>query len=375
MPRARKGGAPRKGGPRRGGGQVPCSTSPGARSSTQAPADSGSSEDEAGSESRSSTSECPSLLSTTAEGSLVGDIVDEQGQQEELEGKLKEYVDCLADKSAKTRQGALESLRLALVARLLPDFLLERRFTLADALEKCLRKGKGTEQALAAALLGLLCVQLGPGPQGEELFHSMQPLLVSVLSDTTASPAARLHCASALGLGCYVAAADVQDLVSCLTCLEGVFSQAYGMGGSSAPVVPASLHGLLCAALQAWALLLTACPSTHISHILDRRTSPMRTQRPSAAPCAPWPRTVTSTGPRPTAGASVPRSVRCCTLLRMASARKTQSALGWRCSMWTAGLGAGSMLPSKTCWARACTTTSRTTSCSVMSLAWALCWC
>lgn len=42
------------------------------------------------------------------------------------------------------------------------------------------------------------------------------------------------------------------------------------MGGSSAPVVPASLHGLLCAALQAWALLLTACPSTHISHILDR---------------------------------------------------------------------------------------------------------
>nr|XP_036850049.1 interferon-related developmental regulator 2 isoform X1 [Manis javanica] len=271
MPRARKGGAPRKGGPRRGGGQVPCSTSPGARSSTQAPADSGSSEDEAGSESRSSTSECPSLLSTTAEGSLVGDIVDEQGQQEELEGKLKEYVDCLADKSAKTRQGALESLRLALVARLLPDFLLERRFTLADALEKCLRKGKGTEQALAAALLGLLCVQLGPGPQGEELFHSMQPLLVSVLSDTTASPAARLHCASALGLGCYVAAADVQDLVSCLTCLEGVFSQAYGMGGSSAPVVPASLHGLLCAALQAWALLLTACPSTHISHILDRQ--------------------------------------------------------------------------------------------------------
>ncbi|KAK2506630.1 hypothetical protein MC885_006724 [Smutsia gigantea] len=256
MPRARKGRQ------RRGGG---------ARSSAQAPADSGSSEDEAGSEARSSTSECPSLLSTTAEGSLGGDIVDEQGRQEDLEGKLKEYVDYLADKSAKTRQGALESLRLALAARLLPDFLLERRLTLADALEKCLRKGKGAEQALAAALLGLLCVQLGPGPQGEELFHSMQPLLVSVLSDVTASPAARLHCASALGLGCYVAAADVQDLASCLSCLEGVFSQAYGVGGSGAPVVPASLQGLLCAALQAWALLLTTCPSTHISHILDRQ--------------------------------------------------------------------------------------------------------
>nr|KAF6420434.1 interferon related developmental regulator 2 [Molossus molossus] len=170
--------------------------------------------------------------------------------------------------SAKTRQGALENLRLALASRLLPDFLLERSLTLADALEKCLKKGRGEEQALAAAVLGLLCVQLGPGPKSEELFHGLQPLLVSVLSDGTASPSARLHCASALGLGCYVAAADVQDLVSCLTCLEGVFSRSCGAGGSPAP---ASLHGLFCATLQAWALLLTICPSTHLSHILDRQ--------------------------------------------------------------------------------------------------------
>lgn len=63
MPRARKGNTPRKGGQRRGGG---------ARSSAQA--DSGSSEDEAASEARSTTSECPSLLSTTAEDSLGGTL-------------------------------------------------------------------------------------------------------------------------------------------------------------------------------------------------------------------------------------------------------------------------------------------------------------
>ncbi|XP_026356677.1 interferon-related developmental regulator 2 isoform X2 [Ursus maritimus] len=364
MPRARKGSAPRKGGQRRGAG---------ARSSTQA--DSGSSEDEAVSEARSTTSECPSLLSTAAEDSLGGDAVDEQGQQEDLEEKLKEYVDCLTDKSAKTRQGALESLRLALASRLLPDFLLERRLTLADALEKCLKKGKGEEQALAAAVLGLLCVQLGPGPKGEELFHSLQPFLVSVLSDGTASPAARLHCASALGLGCYVAAADVQDLVSCLSCLESVFSRSCGMGGSTAPVVPASLHGLLCAALQAWALLLTVCPGTHISHILDRRIFCTRTWRPSAAPCGPWPPTATSTVPRLTAGVSALPSAPCCTSLRAVSVRKSPSASASRCSMWTAGLGAVSMPPSRTCWDQACTTTSRTMSYSVTSLAWARCWC
>lgn len=261
MPRARKGSsAPRKGGQHRRAGT---------RSSTQA--DSASSEDEAASEARSTTSDCPSLLSTTGEDNFGGDAVDELGQQEDLEEKLKEYVDCLTDKSAKTRQGALENLRLALASRLLPDFLLERSFTLADALEKCLKKGKGEEQARAAAVLGLLCVQLGPGPKGEELFRSLQPLLVSVLCDTTASPAARLQCASALGLGCYVAAADVQDLISCLTCLEGVFSRPWAVGSSTVPAIPASLHGLLCAALQAWALLLTICPTTHISHILDRQ--------------------------------------------------------------------------------------------------------
>lgn len=113
-------------------------------------------------------------------------------------------------------------MRLALASRLLPDFLLERSLTLADALEKCLKKGwvrgrgggggpegagagpgawltgsvpagKGEEQALAAALLGLLCVQLGPGPKSEELFQGLRPLLVSVLTDAAASPSARLH--------------------------------------------------------------------------------------------------------------------------------------------------------------------------------------
>uniref|UniRef100_A0AC11BS58 Interferon related developmental regulator 2 n=1 Tax=Ovis aries TaxID=9940 RepID=A0AC11BS58_SHEEP len=399
MPRARKGSAPRRGGQRRGGG---------ARSSTQA--DSGSSEDEAASEARSTTSECASQLSAAAEEGLGGEAVEEQGQQEDLEEKVKEYVDCLTDKSAKTRQGALESLRLALAARLLPDFLLERRLTLADALEKCLKKGKGEEQALAAAVLGLLCVQLGPGPKGEEFFRSLQPLLVSVLSDSAASPAARLHCASALGLGCYVAAADIEDLVSCLTCLEGVFSRSCSRRDSS-PVVPASLQGLLCAALQAWALLLTICPSTHIGPILDRqlprlpqllssesvnlrmaagetiallfelardlevRTLLTRTLRPSAASCALWPPTATSTGPRPTAGASAPPSGRCCTSSRAASVRRRPSASASRCSTWTAGLGAGSTPPSRMRWVPGCTTTSRTTSCSGTSSAWVRCWC
>lgn len=47
-----------------------------------------------------------------------------------------------------------------------------------------------------------------------------------------------------------------------------------------------------------------------------RRTLSTRTLRPSAGSCALWPPTATSTGPRPTAGASAPPSGRCCTSSR-----------------------------------------------------------
>lgn len=46
-------------------------------------------------------------------------------------------------------------------------------------------------------------------------------------------------------------------------------------------------------------------------------------------------------------------------LRRAASVRKRQSASASRCSTWTAGPGAGCTPPSRTCWGRACTTTSR----------------
>lgn len=51
--------------------------------------------------------------------------------------------------------------------------------------------GKGEEQALAGTVLTLLCLQMGSGPEGEEVFRSIKPLLVSVLTDSMASPGAR----------------------------------------------------------------------------------------------------------------------------------------------------------------------------------------
>lgn len=47
----------------------------------------------------------------------------------------------LVSHSAKTRQAALEGLRGALASKLLSEFLLERRMTLTDSIERCLKKG------------------------------------------------------------------------------------------------------------------------------------------------------------------------------------------------------------------------------------------
>ncbi|XP_061864703.1 interferon-related developmental regulator 2 isoform X2 [Colius striatus] len=224
-----------------------------------------SEEEEAGSEVLSHCSSA-SEGASPAEEAAGNEAVGEQGQEEEVEDRLKEHMDNLLDKSAKTRQAALQSLRLAFSSKTLSEFLLERRLTLTDSLEKCLKKGKGEEQALAGTVLTLLCLQMGSGWEGEEIFRSLKPLLTNILTDSTASPGARQSCATALGMCCYIAAADLEDLILCMSCLEGIFSPPSAGEGGSALIQHGPLH---CSALQSWSLLLTICPPSHIKSILD----------------------------------------------------------------------------------------------------------
>ncbi|XP_030062328.1 interferon-related developmental regulator 2 isoform X2 [Microcaecilia unicolor] len=253
MPRARKGNSQKKGG--RGARN-------GAKDDSQA------SDDEVASEVLSHYSSASETTSVVEEGT-VSEGVDEQTLQDEREDKLKESIDSVMDRSAKTRQVALESLRLAFSSRILYDFLLERRLTLTDALERCLKKGKGEEQSLAATVLTLLCLQMGSGPEGEEVFRSLKQILITILSDTTASPLARQSCATALGMCCYIAAADVEDLLSCLACLESIFSASCVDEGSPVPAQQNSMLQVLhCSTLQAWSLLLTICPRSQVEKVL-----------------------------------------------------------------------------------------------------------
>ncbi|KAE8611859.1 hypothetical protein XENTR_v10012624 [Xenopus tropicalis] len=251
MPRARRGNHSAK----KGGG------SRGSRNGTRG--DSEASEDEAASDVLSHCSSASETVSVAEEG--TGNEVDYQAQLEQRLDKLKEDIENVMDKSVKTRLAALGNLRLALSSQVLADFLVERRITLAEALERCLKKGKEEEQTVAAIVLSLLCIQLGCGAEGEELFRCVKPVLTNLVTDSSAGLSARQSCATCLGLCCYIAAEDVEDLISTVCCLEGIFTSCYSNCSAPSP----ALQGLLCCAMQSWALLLTICPASHVHKVLE----------------------------------------------------------------------------------------------------------
>ncbi|XP_030279802.1 interferon-related developmental regulator 2 isoform X1 [Sparus aurata] len=214
----------------------------------------------------SSTSETASVL----EDGTGGEQVDELTAQEETEDKLKQCIDNLMDKSAKTRLAGLESLRQAFSSKMLYDFLTERRLTISDCLERSLKKGGAEEQAAAATVFALLCIQLGGGDESEEGFKMLRPILTAILIDSSASIAARQSCARALGMCCYVSAAeDGEDLIKSLALLENVFMSSYPNREGTLPTPKPGSPGLHNAALQAWSLLVTLCPASRLTVLLD----------------------------------------------------------------------------------------------------------
>ncbi|XP_043934817.1 interferon-related developmental regulator 2 [Protopterus annectens] len=213
----------------------------------------------------SSTSETASI----AEEGIGSETGDELSAQEESEDRLKECIDNLFDKSAKVRQNALENLKMAFSSKTLFEFLADRRYTLTECLERCLKKGKGEERALAATVSTLLCLQFGSGQEGEETFKALKPHLMVILSDESASLVARQSCATALGMCCYMAADDIENLISCMACLEGIFISPYNKGDHLVPSHMPGVQLLHCNTLQSWTLLLTICPSSRIEKILE----------------------------------------------------------------------------------------------------------
>lgn len=64
-----------------------------------------------------------------------------------------------------------------------------RKVTISDSLVRCLKKGKGDEQALAAQCCSMLCIQLGS--DADEVMTDMRPAFLTVLADNSSAVKAR----------------------------------------------------------------------------------------------------------------------------------------------------------------------------------------
>lgn len=207
--------------------------------------------------------------------------VDEQTQEELFEEKLKEAIDGINQKSAQGRTTCLESVSKAFVKKFIPEFIVDRRLTLTDGIERSLRKGRGTEQAAAAQLAALLCLQLGGGDEfglggdgaggsADQAFRDLRPVLTTLANDNAASFPARAKCCMALGLCSFVSGGELQEVVELMCTLENIFWLATSSSVQASNPEAAVLYS---AALSAWGLLLTLMAPRDVYSLMSRQMS------------------------------------------------------------------------------------------------------
>nr|CAG4650372.1 EOG090X0ARF [Sida crystallina] len=206
-----------------------------------------------------------SIVSSASENRSVGDEtggeVDERSQAEILEEKLKEVIDLTSQKSSHGRTTSYESLCKAFSSKYLPDFVLGRRMTIMDCVERGLKKGRGPEQEAASKLVGLVCLQLGSVTDSETIYKDQKHALLSVIADRSVAVATRAQCCLTLGLCSFLADNDLAELGQVMSALEVVF----GRPVENSPASPSpDIARLYSAALSAWTLLLTLLSPRHI---------------------------------------------------------------------------------------------------------------
>ncbi|KAM9772115.1 interferon-related developmental regulator 1 [Syngnathus typhle] len=214
-------------------------------------------------------SHCSSFSDVTSVADEGGEA-SEDAAQEDFQYKLKGFIDSTVDKSAKTRQGALDGLKTAMATRILYEFISEQRMTITDSIERSLKKGKGEEQRAAASLACLLCIQLGSGIESEEVLKTLKPIFKNILADGSANMQGRQAVATSLGLCTLVAEDDVLDVCATMECFENLFSRSYARADGTCASISAPVSQLHTNALLSWALLLTICTGSQLKDILRK---------------------------------------------------------------------------------------------------------
>ncbi|XP_071638614.1 interferon-related developmental regulator 1-like isoform X2 [Temnothorax longispinosus] len=194
--------------------------------------------------------------------------VEELAQQEAFEEKLKEAIDGLTQKSAKGRTICFTGIEKIFAIKYIPDFVEDRKMTIADATERGLKKGRGDEQSTAARLSTLLCVQLGAFESAEMVCRDLKSTLTFIANDNAASVHARAECCWALAMNQFLSSNDVTDTMEIAQLLSSIFSGSYLKGNGAIANISTDVAALHVAAISSWTLLLTVMNSADIYNLL-----------------------------------------------------------------------------------------------------------
>lgn len=192
--------------------------------------------------------------STIYEDTQFGDDID-QNQFEEFEDKLSEAIEGMCVKSVQSRIQNIEAVSAALMKRFIPEFVGLRKLTITEAIERSLRKGRGSEQAAAAQLAALLCLQLGSTNLVDDICQTLIPTLLLIIGDDSMSSAVRAKCCWALSILTFVG--NYEDMENVMEVLRQTYRMSFIKQSSLGTASLANEAALYTAALSAWCLLLT----------------------------------------------------------------------------------------------------------------------
>ena len=131
-----------------------------------------------------------------------------------------EQIEMLSEKRTSTREVALTRLVKMLTRNVAVDCVESRLETTLEAVLTCVRKGGAKESPLAARVLGLIALTIGPDRQ--DIFESMRKVLEKVVVKGKAYQ--QIGAAVALSLSCFLLSSEEADTWTTMETFAKLFS-------------------------------------------------------------------------------------------------------------------------------------------------------
>lgn len=187
-------------------------------------------------------------VASTSTLASIQDLPTTSGGDDDFADPFERCLEALYEKRSSTRVAALAGLVSLLERSYCNEDCHFRKDTMTSQLLSSLRKGTPPEAALAVRALGLHLLTLGLGPELDSVLEEVTTALQRTATAAGKDAELRARALEAMSLLTFAAEEDQNEIDSIMSGLSTVASEA----GSSTVTT---------AALKAWTLLLSCCPS------------------------------------------------------------------------------------------------------------------